>query len=113
MMGLRENSSKELLSVYGDCLEGLGIKAPRNAIRDKSLTVKVGDIVHCHRDMNFLTSYIKQVKSYDPETKQFTVGTCYIDPSRDVTFVPEKIYGVITEIYDGDGFLVYERKGGE
>lgn len=112
MMGLRENSSKKLLSIYGDCLEGIGIKAPRKAVRDKSLKVKVGDIVHCHRDLNFIDSYIKQVKSYDPETDQYTVGTCYTDPSRDFTFVPQKIYGVITEIYDGDGFLVYERKGG-
>ena len=112
MMGLREDSSKKLLSIYGDCLKGIGIKAPRKAVRDKSLKVKVGDIVHCHRDLNFIDSYIKQVKSYDPETDQFTVGTCYTDPSRDFTFVPEKIHGVITEIYDGDGFLVYERKGG-
>ena len=112
-MGLRENSSKKLLSIYGDCLEAIGIRAPRKAVRDKNLKVKVGDIVHCHRDLNFIDSYIKQVKSYDPETEQFTVGTCYADPSREFTFVPEKIYGVITEKYDGDGFLVYERKGGE
>ena len=107
---LREFSNKKLLSVYGECLEGIGIRNPRKVVRDKSLKPKVGDIVHFHRDINFIDSYIKQVKSYDPETEQFTVGTCYTDPSRDFTFVPEKIHGVITEIYDGDGFLVYERK---
>lgn len=108
-MGLRENSSKKLLKVYGDCLEGIGISAPRMAIRDKSLPVKVGDIVHCDRDINIVESYIKRVKSYDPKTNKFTVGTCYVDSSRDFTFVPDVIHGVITEIYDGDGFLVYER----
>lgn len=107
---LREFSNKKLLSVHGECLEGIGIRNPRKAVRDKSLKPQVGDIVHCHRDINFIDSFIKQVKSYDPETEQFTVGTCYTDPSRDFTFVPEKIHGVITEIYDGDGFLVYERK---
>lgn len=100
---------KKLLRIHGDCLEGIGIRAPHFAIRDKSLNVRVGDIVHCCKDSFFIDSYIKQVLSYDAETEQFTVGTHYIDPSKDFTFVPEKIYGVITEIYNGDGFLVYER----
>ena len=89
---------KKLLRIHGDCLEGIGIRAPHFAIRDKSLTVQVGDIVHCSRDSFFLDSYIKQVLSYDDETEQFTVGTRYIDSSKDFTFVPDKIYGVITNI---------------
>lgn len=113
MNKLKEFSNKKLLNVHGDCLEGIGIKAPRYVILDKSITPKVGDIVHCHKDMNYLNSYIKQVKSYNSETGQFVVGTCYADSSKDFSFIPEKIHGVITEIYDGDGFLVYERKGGK
>lgn len=100
---------KKLLQVRGDCLEGIGVWAPRTMIRDTSLEVRVGDLVHCSRNTNFLDTYVKQVLSIDPEGGM-VVGTRYVDPTRDFTFVPEKVYGVVTEIYNGDGNLVYERK---
>ena len=102
---------KKLLDIRGKCLEGIGIKNPRHAVKDSSLEVRVGDIVHCRRHDGTIDSYIKQVIAYNPETEEFTVGTRYADPSKDFTFVPEVIHSVITEIFDGDGFLVYERSG--
>lgn len=104
---------KSLLSIYGDCLEGIGIRAPRKAVRDTSLNVRVGDLVHCRRHSDTLDSYIKVVLSYNPETEEFTVGTRYADATKDFSFVPEEIHGVITEIFDGDGRCVYERSDDE
>lgn len=100
---------KQLLSVYGECLAGIGIEAPTHAVRDDSLVVRVGDIVHCRKMAGSLNSYIKQVISYDESSKKFTVGTHYKDSSKDFTFVAEEINGVITEMYNTRGELIYER----
>jgi hypothetical protein len=100
---------KYLNQCHGDCLEGIGIKNPRWFVKDTGLNVRVGDIVHCVKDSNYLDQYIKVVLSYDAETKKFTVGSRYADPSRDFTFVPEKIFGVVILMFDGDKRLIYER----
>lgn len=101
---------KYLDQCYGDCLEGIGVRNPRWLVRDMEISPKVGDIFLCVKNTNYLDQYAKVVLSHDEETGKFTVGSRYADPSRDFTFVPEKIFGVIILMFDGDKRLIYERK---
>lgn len=100
---------KHLNQCHGDCLEGIGVRNPRYFVRDTEISPRVGDIVHCVKDTNYLDQYVKVVLSHDEETGKFTVGSRYVDHARDFTFVPEKIFGVVILMFDGDGRLTYER----
>ena len=101
---------KYLDQCYGDCLEGIGVRNPRWFVRDTEISPRVGDIVHCVKDTNYLDQYVKVVLSHDEETGKFTVGSRYADSSKDFTFVPEKIFGVVILMFDGDKRLIYERR---
>lgn len=101
---------KLLKQCRGDCLEGMGIRNPHWLVTDDDITPKVGDLVHCARDANFLNQYVKVVLSYDEETGKYTVGSRYADPSRDFTFIAEEILGVVILMFDGDKRQVYERR---
>ena len=101
---------KHLNQCCGSCLEGLGIRNPHWFVKDTEIRPKVGDIVHCIRDSNYLDQYIKVVLSYNEETGEYVVGSRYADPSKDFTFVPEKIFGVVIMMFDGDKMLIYERR---
>lgn len=91
---------KSFESVYGDCLEKIGIRIPNRgyAVVDRDLKPRVGDVVHCTKISGALSSYIKRVLSVDDG--RVTVGTAYIDPAKDFSFEAAEILGVVTEIYD-------------
>lgn len=101
---------KYLDPCHGDCLEGIGVRNPRWFVRDTEINPKVGDIVHCAKNTNFLDQYVKVVLSHDEVTGEFTVGSRYSDSSKDFTFVPEKIFGVVILMFDCDRRLIYERR---
>ena len=101
---------KYLDPCHGNCLEGIGVINPRWFVRDTEISPRVGDIVHCVRNTNYLDQYVKVVLSHDEVTGEFTVGSRYADSSRDFTFVPEKIFGVVILMFDGDRRLIYERR---
>ncbi len=101
---------KYLDPCHGNCLEGIGITNPRWFVRDTEISPRVGDIVHCVKNTNYLDQYVKVVLSHDEVTGEFTVGSRYADPSKDFTFVPEKIFGVVILMFDGDRRLIYERR---
>lgn len=88
-----------LESIYGDCLEKLGIKnkGGGHAIVDRCGKPKVGDIVHCTRVVGTLNSYLKQVKEINGDS--IIVGTAYVDETRDFSFEAAEIYGVVIETY--------------
>lgn len=85
--------------VKGDCLERLGIlnRGGGYAIVDKTKKPKVGDVVHCLLGGGNVLSYIKQVKRIDESG--VTVGTAYLDPSKDYEAIATEILGVVVETY--------------
>lgn len=101
---------KYLAQIAGRCLEGIGVVNPRYAIIDTEITPLVGDLVHCRRYIGTLDSYIKQIYDYVLSTQEFLVGTRYKDSTKDFSFVAEEINGVVLEIYDMRGRIIYERK---
>ena len=101
---------KYLDQCYGDCLEGIGVMNPRYFIRDTEISPREGDIVHCVKDSNYLDQYVKVVLSHNEETGEFIVGSRYADSSKDFTFIPEKIFGVVILMFDGDRRLIYEMR---
>ena len=104
-------TTKRIEKVYGDCLEAVGLVIPDGgiAIVDTTIFPEIGDLVHCKKVRGALSSYIKQVKSIDGSI--ITVGTAYLDKSRDFQFIAEEVIGVITECYDTFRHnLVYDRR---
>lgn len=102
-----------LIEIYGDCLERAGLHIPHGgyAIIRQGLKIKVGDLVHCGFICGEIPGMIKQVKSIDGDS--ITVGSAYIDKTRDFTFEAAEIYGVVTEVFDKVFHgRVYERKKG-
>lgn len=102
--------SRKLAGIYGDCLEGVGLIMPNRgkAIIDCSITPRVGDLVHCDKNIDTICGYIKQVKEINGDT--IIVGTKYLDESRDYTFKAGFIYGVVTEVFDAaTGRQIYKR----
>jgi hypothetical protein len=67
-------------------------------------------LVPCVRETNFLYQYVEVTLSYAEDKGKYTAGSSYADPSRDFTFVAEKIYGVVILMFDGDKRQVYERR---
>lgn len=96
---------------YGDCLEGIGIVMPNKgiAVIDRNAMPQVGDVVHCTRNLGAITSYLKRVERIDGD---ITVGTCYIDKSRDFSFVAREIFGVLLQVLDREtGAVIWEKDG--
>lgn len=86
--------------IYGDCLERIGIRnlgGDGYAIVDKNIVPEVGDIVHCMKPQQNVGGYIKQVKRIEGGT--ITVGTAYLDETRDYEFEAGEIIGVVVETY--------------
>ena len=104
----RPESKIKLLPIEGDCLESVGVP-PRgcHAVINRTLIPVVGDLVWCRRKEGTITSYIKQVKSY--EDGRLIVGTQYADPKRDIEFFAPLLMGVVEYVFDGDGDLAYCR----
>ncbi len=99
-----------LHTIYGNCLEKLGVKNNGGgyAIIDLNATVKVGDIVHCGKVTGQIGGYIKQVKEINGDS--IIVGTAYLDESKDFQFEAAEIYGVVIETYGKiSGFREYVR----
>lgn len=97
--------------IYGDCLERAGLHIPHGgmAIIRQGLKIKVGDLVHCSRILGEIPGMIKQVQSIVDGT--ITVGSAYLDRTRDFTFEAVEIYGVVTEVFDKVWHSrVYDRK---
>lgn len=96
-------------SIYGDCLEKLGIRniGGGYAIIDANAKVKVGDIVFCSRVLGQIGGYIKQVKEINGDS--VIVGTAYLDESRDFTFEAAEIMGTVLETYGKQGGREYVR----
>jgi hypothetical protein len=88
-----------LESIYGDCLERIGVKNRGGgfAVIDRCGKPKVGDLVHCTKCPGTLNSYIKQVKEINGDS--IIVGTAYLDESRDFQFEAAEIRGVVIETY--------------
>ena len=96
---------------YGECLEGSGRVMPNGgiAVIDRNGKPQVGDVVHCTRNAGTLTSYLKRVESIDSE---ITVGTRYIDASRDFSFIAREIFGVLLQVLDREtGAVIWEKDG--
>jgi len=96
--------------IYGNCLEGAGLFLPNKGYAriDKRISPEIGDLVWCNKIAGQIAGYIKQVKSIDKDS--ITVGTNYLDSSKDYTFVAEEILGVVTEVYDAIlGKLIWRR----
>jgi hypothetical protein len=111
-----DKPSRELCSIYGDCLEKAGLRIPNRgqAIIDCSISPKVGDLVHCDNHLGTIHGFIKQVKEIKDEV--IIVGTAYADESRDYTFEASVIYGVVTEVFDkvfGKQVYCRQTKGGD
>lgn len=96
----KDSKRNVLRSVKGDCLEGVGLRIPHGgqAVIRAGLDIRVGDLVHCSKLPGACGGFIKQVK--DITDGVYTVGTAYLDPSRDFTFEAADIYGVVTEVFD-------------
>ncbi|MBQ8399074.1 MAG: hypothetical protein IJX08_03810 [Clostridia bacterium] len=86
--------------ICGDCLEGAGLHIPHGgyAVIDKGTDLRVGDIVHCGRLSGATPGCIKQVQAISKDGT-VTVGTAYLDKSRDFSFDAGEIYGVVKEVY--------------
>ena len=97
-------------SIYGECLEGIGIIIPNGgvAVIDRNAIPVVNDIVHCCKAMGTNSSYLKQVKEID---KNILVGTSYKDKTRDFTFIAEEIRGVVLKVTDHSGNVIWEKQG--
>ena len=94
---------------YGDCLEGIGIVMPNKgiAVIDRNAMPQVGDVVHCTRNLGTITSYLKRVERIDGD---ITVGTCYIEKSRDFSFAACEIFGVLLQVLDREtGAVIWEK----
>lgn len=96
--------------IYGDCLAKVRVRNVGGgyAIIDHNAKAKVGDLVHCARNCENISSYIKQVKRIEGDT--YIVGTAYLDESKDFEFEASNIYGVVIETYGkAFGFRDYVR----
>lgn len=99
-----------LATIYGDCLERVGLKIPHEAyaVIDKCSDIKVGDLVKCTKVAGTLNSYIKQVKEIKEDS--VIVGTAYLDHSKDYEFEAAEIRGVVVAAYcKVYRDLIYER----
>lgn len=96
----KKELEKVLVSIYGECLEGLGLCIPRRALAvvDATIRPNVGDLVACRKYPDALSCYCKQVKSLG---ETVVVGTCYSDKTKDFTFEAAVIDGVVTMVFDG------------
>lgn len=95
-----EEKRYRIKMIYGDCLERIGIKnlgGGGYAIVDKNIVPEVGDIVHCMKPHQNVGGYLKQVKRIEGGT--ITVGTAYLDETRDYEFEAGEIIGVVVETY--------------
>ncbi len=102
--------------IYGDCLEGepvyLVMHRKGVAIIEHGLVPRIGDLVHCSSVSGQLGGFIKRVESINNGI--YTVGTCYVDKSRDFSFEAAEIFGVVKEVYDELlGNRIYCREGAE
>lgn len=86
--------------IYGDCLAKVGVRNVGGgyAIIDHNAKAKVGDLVHCARNCENISSYIKQVKRIEGDT--YIVGTAYLDESKDFEFEASDIYGVLLKLME-------------
>lgn len=106
---LRDKPKKQLSlrSISGICLEEVGVPSRGQAVINRTIKPKVGDLVHCNNEFCALGGFIKQVQSFDGE--QMVVGTRYKDHSKNYSFYCFEFYGVVEMIFDNAGDLCYRR----
>lgn len=105
----KKSREKTIEYLTGDCLEDMGLFIPNNgiAVVDHTIRPEIGDLVICRKNRDALNAYCKQVKSIGDVV---TVGTCYVDKSKDFTFDAEVISGVVIQVFDKlFHSLIYER----
>lgn len=106
---IKKSREKTIECLYGDCLEGAGLFIPNEgiAVVDHTIKPRVGDLVICQKHRDAMNAFCKQVKSIGDVV---TVGTCYLDKSKDFTFDAEVISGVVVQVFDKlFHSLIYER----
>ena len=100
-------SRLQTIRFYGDCLEALGIPDGGTLTYDRDLTPRVLDLVVCEDPQSSLQPYFKQLLRTGEDK---IVTTCYKDRSRNFAMRTPSITGVVTEVRDGEGRIVYRRR---
>lgn len=106
---LRDEPKKQyqLKPISGICLEEVGVPARGQAVINRTIKPKVGDLVWCNKDICTIGGYLKQVVSF--ENEEMVVTTRYKDHSKNFTFNVFEFYGVVEMIFDVMGGLCYRR----
>ena len=97
----------ELRSIFGDCLEKVGVPSSGKMLVNRTIKPKVGDLVWCNNANCSVNGFVKQVKEYDGDT--MIVQTQYVDQSKDFEFYVCEFYGVVEMVFDVAGDLRYRR----
>ena len=101
----------ELRSTSGNCLEEVGVPSRGQAVINRTIKPRVGDLVWCNNAMCTINGFLKQVKSFDGE--EMVVQTRYKDHSKNFEFYCFEFYGVVEMVFDNFGDLCYRRADNE
>ena len=91
----------------GDCLEAIGIPSKGEVVYDTDLKPEVFDLVIC--DSVYSGSIGALMKECIRTGERPVVQTRYKDCSRNYAFAPAKVFGVVIEVWDDSGKIVYKR----
>lgn len=91
----------------GDCLEGIGIPDKGTVTYDTELKPMVFDIVLC--DSVYGGSIGMLMKECIQTGDRLVVRTHYSDPEKDRITCTPGCFGVVTEVRDDNGDIVYKR----
>lgn len=104
----RPTRDYELKQTQGICLEEVGIPSKGQAVINRTIKPKVGDIVWCNNELCCIGGFLKQVKSFDGE--EMVVTTRYKDHSKDFSFYVFEFYGVVEMVFNTMGDICYRRE---
>lgn len=97
----------QIKSTSDNCLEEVGVPSRGQAVINRTIKPKVGDLVWCNNELCTIGGFLKQVKSFDGE--EMMVQTRYIDHSKNYSFYCFEFYGVVEMVFDTFGDLRYLR----
>lgn len=97
----------QIKSTSGNCLEEVGVPGRGQAVINRTIKPKVGDLVWCNNELCTIGGFLKQVKSFDGE--EMIVQTRYKDHSKNYSFYCFEFYGVVELLFDNFGDLCYKR----